>query len=257
MLNKSNAIALRLHPFSKTSQIVTWLSPEWGRLTTLVKGAHRPKSAFLGQYDLSYTCEIVFYARSHQSLALLRECTPLARRERFRTDWRAAVCASYVCDLVSRVGTAEPHAALYDLTTSTLDALERQASWSRVLYFETRLLSVLGFAPRLSSCVACDAQATHERPWRFVPRQGGVLCDRCREARSETGPDLSPEALALLRTWQLGGVGSPPKVGGVGSALSPRSRLELSAVLGVCLRDHLDVLPPSRRIAMEMVTTQP
>jgi DNA repair protein RecO (recombination protein O) len=269
MLHKTDAICLRLHPYSKTSEVITWLSPRYGRFATLAKGAHRARSAFLGQADLAGSAEVVFHARPGQSLAVLRECAVLAPRPGLRADWRAAVCALYVCALVERVGTAEPHAALYALTAAALDTLEREVSWPLVLYFETRLLSALGFAPRLSHCVSCGARAGHDGAWRFVPRQGGVLCPGCLAARNQAGPDLAPEALAVLRRWQQGpkpgkpaphsSSGFQPAPSGAArmAALPMRSCLELSAVLGVCLQEYLDALPPGRRIALELTARQP
>ena len=61
---KTQGIVLTVHPWSRTSHVVTWLTPDHGPVTTLVKGAVRPKSAFLGQYDLFYTCDILYYARA-------------------------------------------------------------------------------------------------------------------------------------------------------------------------------------------------
>ena len=77
---KAEALCLAVHPWSRTSHIVRWLTPR-GTLATLVKGAVRPKSAFLGQYDLNYTCELVYYARARGELHALRECVPRERRD--------------------------------------------------------------------------------------------------------------------------------------------------------------------------------
>jgi phosphoesterase RecJ-like protein len=57
---KTLGIVLSIRPWSQTSHVVTWLTLN-GVITTLVKGALRPKSAFIGQYDLFYTCELVYY----------------------------------------------------------------------------------------------------------------------------------------------------------------------------------------------------
>ena len=68
---KTEAICLDIRPWSRTSHVVRWMTPD-GPVTTVVKGAVRPKSAFLGQYDLNYTCEIVYYSRAkgeHTTLA--------------------------------------------------------------------------------------------------------------------------------------------------------------------------------------------
>ena len=105
---RTEAIALRVSPFSRTSHVVTWLSPEHGRLATVVKGACRPKSAFLGQYDLFATCELLFYRRDHDGAHAIRECSPLEPRDELRDDWRRVTTASYLCDLLARVTQPAP-----------------------------------------------------------------------------------------------------------------------------------------------------
>lgn len=60
MIIKTTGLVLRLDPFSKTSQVITWLTPDHGRTVTLAKGAKRVKSNLVGQYDCFYTCELLF-----------------------------------------------------------------------------------------------------------------------------------------------------------------------------------------------------
>ena len=91
---KTEAVCLDIRPWSRTSHIVRWMTPD-GPVTTVVKGAIRPKSAFLGQYDLNYTCEIVYYSRAKGELHALRECSPLSTRDSLRSNYRALVLAEY------------------------------------------------------------------------------------------------------------------------------------------------------------------
>ena len=65
---KDTAIVLRVAPVSNTSRMVQWFTPAYGKITTLIKGAQRPKSAFLGQFDLFYSCELLFYARERNHI---------------------------------------------------------------------------------------------------------------------------------------------------------------------------------------------
>ena len=97
---KTDGIVLAIHPWSRTSHIVTWLTPDHGCVTTLVKGAVRPKSAFLGQYDLFYTCDLLYYARARGDLHALRETTPRNLREGLRGLWRETAVAGYAAGLV-------------------------------------------------------------------------------------------------------------------------------------------------------------
>ena len=80
---KTEATCLRISPWSRTSHVVSWLTPS-GRVATLVKGAVRPKSAFLGQYDLFYRCDLLYYARASGDLHALREVTPRNLRAHLR-----------------------------------------------------------------------------------------------------------------------------------------------------------------------------
>ena len=148
MISKTEALVLRVSPFSTTSQVVTWLTPVHGRIASAVKGAVRPKSRFLGQYDLFYTCELLFYARERNGLHATRECTPLDTRSRLRTDWRAFACASYICDLVLRAGIAGHQHELYELSVTALDSLCTHGAKPPFLFwFELQFLATLGLAP--------------------------------------------------------------------------------------------------------------
>ena len=117
---KTQGIVLTVHPWSRTSHIVTWLTPDHGPVTTLVKGAVRPKSAFLGQYDLFYTCDILYYARATADLHALREVTPRTFRENLRGRWRETALAGYTAGLVKDLAPANAEAAAW---FSFLDSL--------------------------------------------------------------------------------------------------------------------------------------
>ena len=124
MILKDEALALRFYPFGNTSRIVVWLSRSYGKLATLAKGSQRERSAFLGQLDLFYTCEILFYAREQRNLHVLKECAPLETRAAFRSDWRACAAASYAAGLLDRAMPFGPApAGLFDLLAETLDHL--------------------------------------------------------------------------------------------------------------------------------------
>ncbi len=93
---KTKGIVIAIRPWSKTSHIVTWLTPDHGIVTTLIKGAMRPKSMYLGQYDLFYTCALLYYTHSKSDLHAIREVAPLNIRENLRSRWRVIILAEYI-----------------------------------------------------------------------------------------------------------------------------------------------------------------
>ncbi|MBL7114318.1 MAG: DNA repair protein RecO [Kiritimatiellae bacterium] len=208
-IEKNEAIVLRIIPFSETSQIVTWLTPDRGRIATMVKGARRAKSPFLGQYDQFYTCELVYYLREHAGIHIARECFPLKTRSNLRTQWRATAIASYAVDLTGKASLEGGHQQeLYDLLQFMLDFLSQKNTLAEtppriaiIFWLELHLLATLGFAPHLKTCTDCGRtiHAGHSAHYSF--RRNGVVCNQCPTTESQSQLLLRPDVLAILNIW--------------------------------------------------------
>ncbi|MBU1692500.1 MAG: DNA repair protein RecO [Verrucomicrobia bacterium] len=252
MIIKTNALVLRFYPFSNTSRVVSWMTPDLGRIVTLVKGSQRPRSLFLGQYDLFYTCELVLYRRERGSMHIARECAPIKVRPRLRRDWKAAATASYLAGLVSQAVPPEaPHEGIFSLLDAALDHLESGGSGSPFLFwFELQLLEQMGLAPRLRRCAACGAAlASGPRRTEFAVARGGLLCPDCagedRENRARVGSDV----LGMLAAWQQARAPQGP----LNTRCTSRQRAAIETLLGGFLAYHLDVQPAGRRAALDVL----
>jgi DNA repair protein RecO len=265
MIVQTQAIALQIRPWSKTSHMVTWLTPDFGRVVTSVKGACRPKSAFLGQYDLFYTCDLLFYRREHDGVHAIRECVPVALREPLRRDWRRAAAAAYVADLTARATPGHQEAeSLFALLGRTLDLLASPRgtpAHELVLWYETHLLRLLGLLPDFSPCPLCH---TRERPsMRFSLPSGRFLCPH------RTPPQPGEATVALHRGVQRLFLtlceGSDPPSDGRPPDNSPNKKnadpsnllFGLSRFLGMFIAFHLDAPSAVRRVALELLNTTP
>ena len=154
---KTEAICLDIRPWSRTSHVVSWLTPS-GKVTTVVKGAVRPKSLFLGQYDLNYACEILYYARAKGELHALRECVPVERHDELRGDYRKLALAGYFRRLVAELApTGEECREWYGELRRGLDSCASLASGQEtasplgmMLAFELEVLRLSGLKPDFS-----------------------------------------------------------------------------------------------------------
>ena len=253
MILRTEAIALRIAPFSRTSHVVTWLSPEHGRLTTVVKGACRPKSAFLGQYDLFTTNELLYYRRDHDGLHAIRECTPLAPRHEMRADWQRITTASYFADLAARVAQpAQESSDLCQLLGAALDNLCRQRPVAdAILQFELSLLRQQGILPHFELCPVCHT-STH--PWlRFALSAGRACCTHFAAPSAAGEPAITLHRDVLKHLQHVANTASAPHPVQVPSHLSLGSR----RFLGIFMRFHLDMPPAPRRLAFELLETDP
>lgn len=258
MIEKDIAVALRIAPFSETSRVVTWMSRSRGRIATLAKGSQRPKSAFLGQYDLFYSCEILYHARPGHDLHILRECSPLDQRARFRSDWKAMGVASYFAEAVLRTCLPEtPHAEVFDLLGSALDAAAAGRKLETCLVsFELRLLQALGHSPRLATCLKCSKPIRGESSARpgaprfsaFSLERGGMLCDDCATA-AESAERLSHDIVGLLQFW----LGADSMESALLARCSPAQWKSAAAMTGLFLQRHLELPPAGRNAALDLL----
>ena len=145
---KTEAICLDIRPWSRTSHVVSWLTPA-GKVSTVVKGAVRAKSQFLGQYDLNYTCDIVYYARAKGELHALRECVPVEMREELRGDYRKLALTGYMRRLVAELAPmGEEGRAWYEFLSRALSDFKAQIS--DLVRFELEVLELSGLKPDFS-----------------------------------------------------------------------------------------------------------
>lgn len=219
---KTRGVATAVRPWSRTSHVVTWLTPDRGPVATLVKGAVRPKSAFLGQYDLFYTCDVLYYAHAAGGLHALRETAIVDARERLRGDWRATSLAAYAADLVA--AHAPPNgeaAAWYAFLEKTLDGV--RGDLPSLVAFELGFLALAGLSPDFSS-------ADGDAAWLpFAVDLGRV--------------GESPHQVRLSR-------GTLDTLTGAGG----ENWAEAARFLGVFLQFHLDTPPDVRRSLLPLLS---
>ena len=224
---KTEGIALAIRPWSRTSHVVTWLTPDAGPVATVVKGAVRPKSAFLGQYDLFYTCDLVYYANSRGELHPLREASPVERRDGLRGRWRETTLAGYAAELARQLAPAgEDAAAWYSFLGAFLDKLATGTAnlAESLVRLEAGTLSMAGLKPDFTG-------ADMSEPWSYFSIERGRAGDGPRAVR------LSSDAMRYLES-QKGGVDYVV----VDDAIR---------FLGLFIAFHLDLPPETRRLAVQ------
>ena len=201
--SKAEAICLDIRPWSRTSHVVAWLT-RGGQVSTLVKGAVRPKSAFLGQYDLNYTCEIVYYLRSHGDMHARRECTPLELRERLRNDYRALVMAEHFRAVAGDLAPSGPDAAEWAaLLAGGLDRLAegRGGLLAEMLRFETAALRLAGLSPEIEALDgAFSLRGERKMP---IPR---AVAECIRDPEAEKNNEIlldAARAIGVFYTFHL------------------------------------------------------
>jgi DNA repair protein RecO len=170
---RASGIILRTRPLTETSLIVQWLTAEAGRISTVAKGARRPKSAFIGKLDLYYEADFLFQRARKSSLHTLREVHLHTTRSNLRTDFVTLDQAARAGRRIERTTEEEaPVPEIFELFKGFLNELAKPPlEGSLLLAFEIKLLKELGFAPALGgsalpagSCKALEQLQSVEWP---------------------------------------------------------------------------------------------
>jgi DNA repair protein RecO (recombination protein O) len=151
MIETATGIILRTRPLTETSLIVNWLTPQVGRVSTVAKGARRPKSPFAGKLDLFYEADFSFTRSRRSELHTLREANLRAPHAALRSELGYLQQASYCAALIEQTTEGDsPLPEIHDLFAGLLNHLPAQPPQPRNVYaFELKLLDALGLFPDL------------------------------------------------------------------------------------------------------------
>jgi len=235
MIARTKAIPLACYPYSSTSRIVHWLTQQYGKVSTLLKGARRPKSPFLGEYELFSTSELLYFTKRAEALHTAKECSMLHPRPIFRTDWRAMQSASYITALFNKTSPVEaPHPGYFERFEELLDLAAEFGNRPHFLHWaELRFCDYHGHAPHLDSCVFCR----EERHLRFSAASGGTICPQCARSKKLSFIECPSNVLDVLRTWQK--LERPHEA--MALNLSDKQTLILDTMAAAFMRYHFDI----------------
>ena|ERR1041384_1358567 len=177
MTESTTGLILRTHPLTETSLIVHWLTPDVGRISTVAKGARRPKSPFRGKLDLFYLADFSFVRSRRSTLHVLREVSLRETQNELRQELHYLQQAAYCAALIEQATeTDTPLPRMFELLAGLLRQLPLRPSQPMTIFaFELKLLTELGQSPnvpvsRLSAGTKQILARITELDWPVLPR---------------------------------------------------------------------------------------
>ncbi len=234
MIQTTDGVILRSGTFRETSQLLTFLTQDFGKIHTLAKGVRRLPKRFASTFEL-FTCNrIVFYERRLSGLQLLSQCDLIDSYASIRSDLQKTACAVYFLELVDRATElGDPSHSLYALLLSALKTLSVRKTASDVLrLFEVKLLVLSGLFPEIFCCQQCRQKVAYSCSLSL--HKGGILCRRCEKGEKDCLP-LSRGTLESLRH-----MAASPWPFASRLRILQKGRKEVETVLTHCIDFYLD-----------------
>ncbi len=247
---------LRAVDFGESDRIVHLLTPAFGRLPVIAKGARRSRRRFPGTLDLFNQLAVQVVRTRPSVLARLEGARLLRTFEAIRAESGRFALGCYLLELLDRLapegGAARDLARLFAFARAAHEWLDRESPTERTrVLLELRALDALGLRPELLRCVRCGKPlpASGSAPLPFAVGEGGPLCPGCADTG---GVATLPVHLGTLRALDRALSFPLDQLGRLalgGDALAEAQRL-VTRFLGF----HVGIELQSRRILDEELT---
>jgi len=241
------ALILRAREAREADQVLTLLTREKGKIAAVARGVRKPQSKLRGGVQVFSHSDLML----HSGRTLDRVTGAEARRFfNFHGQWEKLAYAVYWADLLERaLPEAEPQESVFELTLGAFRCLEALSSESRQagvlsLFFEWRLIILLGYRPCLEQCAGCGSALDGALRYPVSIARGGTVCPLCAHADQDREGlrYISAGTLRVLQRWAALSMDRLWRL-----ALTASNRREMRALLDSFFLYYLEQEIPSRR----------
>ena len=208
----TDAVVLHAMDYLDSSRILRLSTRAAGVVAVLARGARRARNKFGSSLDLFVQGTAHIQVKPSRDLQTLVNFDITRSRSALSLDLERFSAASAFAELTLRVAQDAAHEALFDLVTSTLDAVAGASAdtiRTEAIGGCWRLVAELGFAPVLERCCMCHAEVGQGDDLAFSYAGGGIVCQRCVRT---VAPDrqLPATARQAIRSWLAGDTAHVP-----------------------------------------------
>ena len=236
---RTQAIVIRTFPLQEFHKIITFYTPDFGKVKAIAYGVKSPRSRLSGSLELLNHGTLLFQHRENRELQNITDFNLIDGFDAMRSDFTRITYGCYFAELVDSIaseGLASPE--IFDLLHTAYQFLAYTEDVPLLARrFEIKFLDCAGYGPELSICVHCSSTGTDILPGElggvinrfgiaFSVRYGGVLCGNCQH-RDGAAFTITPGSCALLKTLRISEWERLNRI-----RASPRNHKELKRVLG-------------------------
>ncbi len=181
---KIHGIVIAENNMGDYDKMLTILTPNYGKISCVAKGARRPQSALLAGTQLFCFGEYMMYKGTNTYH--INSCETIEIFYHLRTDLDKLKYAVHINKIIQDV--TEENENCYRILQLYLNTLymisEKEENLDFILgVFKLRLLAILGFTPRITQCVNCKEKTNLEY---FSIKDNGMKCNICGKQDKST-----------------------------------------------------------------------
>ena len=179
---KANCLVLKSMKLRESSRIITLYSKQFGKMKVVAKGILLPKSRLCGNLENFSQVDVVFYKKENAELYILSQADLVNPFYKICQDLDRFAIASTGMELLDKlVSWEESSSKVFDLAMDFLtqvESSEKKSLKAILLAYVLKLVTLLGYKPKLEACVVCDKNVKGKSIF-FSPERGGLVCPAC------------------------------------------------------------------------------
>jgi DNA repair protein RecO (recombination protein O) len=199
----SLAIIMRVKEFGESDILVTFFTPDLGRLKGVAKGARRSRKRFVNCLDIFNLVNLEYSRKRKDDLYLIHSGKLIDAYPGLRTDFSILLKASYMIELTEILSPWElPDPDMFEILKKSFHMLSEDIKIDLIpIIFEVMAMSHGGYSINLERCCVCGRTYTGDGTAAFKPDKGGIACMRCQPVTA-LNPKMSPETVNITRLMQ-------------------------------------------------------
>ncbi|MGH9298633.1 MAG: DNA repair protein RecO [Acidimicrobiales bacterium] len=222
---RDEAVVLRTIRLGEADRIISFVTPEHGKVRAVAKGIRKPKSKLAGRLEPLTHVDVMCW--KGRDLDIVNQVEVLDHFRSVREDLDRMPAAFTMLEAVDlMVVDSQPMPGVFRSLIGALRTLDHGPAPVLLGAFLFRLLEREGVGPLVDSCAACGEDAPLVA---YDEHLGGLLCRSCR-----SGHPVAPETVALLRQI-LGG-----ELRRALAAPASRATAEVERLATLTVEYHLD-----------------
>lgn len=199
----TEAVLLRSVDVDEADRIVTLFSKELGKVAVVAKGARRSRRRFSGSLEPYAIIDAELRVGSRE-LGRMSSAAVVRSFPGILGSLARMTAAAAVLEVVQHTTPPRlPDADLWAAVVEMLEAVDRvdaeEALDAVRAAFWMRILTIVGLAPGLESCVRCGKRAPAQKAAFFASRAGGIVCRACGGGETL----VSGRLRARLEAWAV------------------------------------------------------
>lgn len=193
------AIVLRRRNSGESDRRLTLLTPEFGKIDVVAKGARKAASRLAGVSD-PLTMAKMSLAKGKVN-HFVTQAQPQSAFKGLRTDFDRLSLALALLELYTHVlPFNEPQEGVFNLLLKSLHALESHPkAIVALVWAELQLMEESGFLPPFDLCISTGEKVSVAEPW-LSPVAGGHVAANAADAYSDRFRTRSEVLIGLART---------------------------------------------------------